>query len=307
MASIRGRFVWEEFTTPDLAAGARFYDAIAGLKTAPAPFDPSYTTLMTGNGPMGGLFPFPPEAESSNTPPFWLSYIATDDIDETTRHAKSLGAKVMKPAADIGNGGRFAILVDPQGALFAVYASTQPYTPSKSVPLGGVTWHELVTTDFEAAFRFYAQLFGWTVANDMNMGGGTYRVFAPPGSKEQIGGMYTKAVNQPGPAWLPYLKVADAKRAVTKATALGAKILHGPAPEPGGGLIAIGIDPQGALFAVHATKQTKSLSSRTRARNRTKPSARKKMVNEKRAPKTRAAAKKQKTKPAARRKAGSKK
>ncbi len=309
--SMRGRFVWEEYTTADVPAAGKFYGGIAGLKTAPAPFDASYTTLVAKGAPIGGVFPMPEEGRVKNMPPFWLSYIGVDDVDETARRAESLGGKVIKPPADIANGGRFAIVQDPQGAMFAAYASSQPYRPPASVPLGGASWHELITTDFKAAWDFYQKLFGWTVAQDMNMGAdGTYRIFSPPGSKDGIGGMYTKAANQPGPpAWLPYLSVADAKSAANTAQSLGAKIIHGPADVPGG-TIVLGIDPQGGMFAVHAAKVMKPSegtkgTKKTSARGAKKTSAKNARKTAKPAARKRAATTKKKV--AKKRKAGSKK
>jgi hypothetical protein len=274
--SIRGRFVWEELTTTDLASAAKFYAAVAGLKTAPAPFDASYTTFSGAGGPMGGLFPLPDEARAMGAPPNWLSYIGTADVDETVRHAQSIGGKVIKAAADIANGGRFAILQDPQGAVFAVYASLQPYQPPASVPMGGMSWHELATTDYQAAFSFYSQLFGWHVLSDMDMGPGmgTYRLFGAEGSTEQMGGMYTKPAEPPrSSAWLPYIKVANVQGATAKAKALGATIFHGPAQVPGGGWITMGADLQGAAFAIHATAAAAKPARKAKPKKKAKAKA----------------------------------
>jgi predicted enzyme related to lactoylglutathione lyase len=311
--SMRGRFVWEELTTTNLEAGAKFYAAVAGLKTAPAPFDASYTTFLAGKSPVGGLFPLPEEAKAMGAPPNWLSYIGTDNVDETTRHAQSLGAKVIKPAADIANGGRFAILQDPQGAVFAIYASPQPYQAPASIPFGGMSWHELATSDMNTAFPFYQQLFGWHIVSDNDMGAmGTYRLFAPEGSKDAFGGMYSKPPEPPRPsAWLPYIKVADCKKATAKAKSLGATIFHGPAEVPGGGWITMGADLQGAAFALHqsgtpaaASKPKPTPKAKSKATLKAKPKV--KSAKKKAPPKRKQIAKKAAPR-RAKRKAGSKK
>jgi predicted enzyme related to lactoylglutathione lyase len=301
---MRGRFVWEDLMTTDVASAAAFYNKVAGLKTAPAPFDPSFTTFLASDRGMGGLMPMAAEAKAMGAPPSWLSYVGVDNVDDIARQAASLGGKVLKPAADIPNVGRFAILQDPQGAVFAVFSTTLAVPAPATVPLGHMSWHELATSDYVGAFSFYQSLFGWHVTGDMDMGAmGTYRLFAPEGSKDAFGGMYTKPAQQPGPpAWLPYIKVADAKGATAKAKSLGAQILHGPADVPGGGLITMAIDPQGAAFALH---QTAAAQSRAAASPKPKARASKKKragASPKRKAKTSAkAAKKSK------RKAGSKK
>jgi hypothetical protein len=304
--SMRGRFVWEDLMTTDTKAAATFYSKVAGLKTAPAPFDPSYTTFLASERGMGGLMRMADEAKAMGAPPNWLSYVGVESVDNTVQQAGLLGAKVLKPAADIPNVGRFAILQDPQGAVFAVFSTTLPFPAPATVPLGHMSWHELTTSDMQAAFLFYQQLFGWHVVSDADMGGiGTYRVFAREGSNYSLGGMYTKPPQQPGPpAWLPYIKVADVRGATAKAKALGAQILHGPADVPGGGLITMAIDPQGAAFALHetpapakaATKVTKKATAAAKKRVT-------KATKKKTAPKKKPA----KKKVAKKRKAGSKK
>jgi hypothetical protein len=252
--AIRGRFVWEELTTTNPASAARFYAKVAGLKAEPAPHDPAYTLLVASGGRMGGMMALA-DAKIANASPNWLSYISTLNVDETVRQAESLGASIIKAPAAMGDGGRFAFLQDPQGAVFAIYQSPRPDSTPPPVSLGGMSWHELATNDFVGAFSFYQTLFGWHVMNDMDMGPGMgiYRLFAAEGSNDQMGGMYTKPPQQPGPpAWLPYIKVANVKAATGKAKALGATIMHGPAEVPGG-WITMGADPQGAMFAVHST------------------------------------------------------
>jgi len=250
----RGDFIWEELLTTDTRAAAAFYRKVAGLKTAPSTVNASYIQFAGSAGPIGGLMTLPDDAKKMGAPPCWMSYISTDNVEETSRHAQSIGGKVLKPAADVGDGGRFAVLQDPQGATFMVYASPNPVQPPATVPLGGIYWHELATSDYQAAFRFYEQLFGWTIANDMNMGGdmGTYRIIGTPAMPKGAGAIYTKPVQQPGPpAWLPYINVASVEKATAVAKSLGAQIMHGPADVPGG-RITMGMDPQGAMFAIYA-------------------------------------------------------
>src|SRR5262245_16740829 len=294
-----GQFVWHELMTTDAKAAAGFYGKVAKLTTQPAPFEKTYTMLVGGGRAMGGMMVISGEA------PSWLSYVGTADVDETTRKAESLGAKVIKAPAPVADGRRFAILQDPQGAVFAIYShSGQPGEMPSDIPLGHSSWHELATSDHSAAFSFYQQLFGWQTTSSMDMGPqGVYRMFGPAGAKNPFGGMYTKAPGSPGGAnWLPYIKVPDARPATKTAKSSGAQILNGPMQVPGGGWISMGIDPQGVMFAVHSAAPAAAA-----------PKARKAAAKKKSAPK-RAAAPKRKAKAAkkkaahrrAKRKAGTK-
>jgi predicted enzyme related to lactoylglutathione lyase len=310
--SIRGWFVWEELMTTDVASAAAFYGKVGGLKTQQAPFDPKYTMFQGSNGNMGGVMLLPDEAKKGGTPPCWVSYIGVDNTDQAARMVTSLGGKVDKAPWDIADGGRIAIVSDPQGAIFAIYSNPKATAAPPAPRLGHASWHELATTDHVAAFSFYQNLFGWHVVNDMDMGPGmgTYRMFAPQESKDAFGGMYTKPAQQPGPpAWLPYIKVADVKAATGRAKSLGAQIVHGPAEVPGGGWITMGVDPQGVMFALHATP-AKATAPKPRSKPKAKASAKKKQAAVKKAPAKKSPAKKapaKKAKKAGKRKAGSKK
>jgi predicted enzyme related to lactoylglutathione lyase len=316
---IKGQFIWHELITTDTKSAAGFYSKVAGLKTQSTAPDAPYTMLVAGSVPMGGML----DTATMGGPPRWLSFIVSTNTDETARQAESLGGKVVKGPADLPSGGRAAILQDPQGAAFAVWSSDERSQLPPDVPLGGISWHELATTDHAAAFAFYQALFGWHETSSMDMGPqGVYRMFAPAGVKDPFGGIYSKAPESPGgPNWLPYIKVADARPATNVAKTRGAQILNGPMQVPGGGWISMGIDPQGALFAVHSvapvepTKKpaaakraaTKTTSKAAKKSTKTIRKATKKKATKKKATKTRKTLTKKAVPRRAKRKAGSKK
>ena len=123
-----------------------------------------------------------------------------------------------------------------------------------SAPLGRFVWHELITTDSDAAADFYENVIGWGVrpfhpeyrlwtAGDSPMGG----LMALPDEARREG---------TAPSWLMYVAVPDADAATERAVALGAKVLKAP-DEPGWveipdiGPFAVLSDPQGATFAIY--------------------------------------------------------
>src|ERR1700743_2016006 len=142
-ADIRGRFVWHELMTTDTDAAAAFYSKVVPWKTQDSGM-PSYTLWMAGKTQVGGLTGAPPDGSDSSTPPHWIVYVATPDVDATVAEAQRLGAKVLKGATDIPNMGRYAVLSDPQGATFAVYsaAGAAPDDAGSAGGPGEFTWHE---------------------------------------------------------------------------------------------------------------------------------------------------------------------
>jgi predicted enzyme related to lactoylglutathione lyase len=246
-ADIRGKFIWHELLTSDTAGAAAFYPKVLPWRSQPSSM-PGYTLWMAGQAQVGGLMALP--ADSAGTPPHWLIYVGTPNVDATAEHAQRLGAKVWKAATDIPNVGRFAVLADPQGATFALFTPAPDGTGGPAAPGPGVfSWHELATTDVAGALRFYGELFGWSKGPGHDMGAmGVYQIFERFGS--MVGGMCNVQGPATPPSWLSYVEVPDSARAVAAAKAAGGRLLHGPVEVPGGSWIALFLDPQGGAFAV---------------------------------------------------------
>jgi predicted enzyme related to lactoylglutathione lyase len=256
----RGRFVWHELLTTDTKSAGKFFSKIIGWKTQAWGPDASYTLFVSGDRQAAGLMALPDEAAKMGSPCYWQIYISTPNVDESAALAKSLGATVVKAAEDIPNVGRFAVLKDPQGAVFGLYKPNRPPAPDAAPGLGDFSWHELVTTDQKGAFAFYQRLFGWHETSSMDMGEmGTYQMFGVS-KQSPMGGIMNKPPQMPGPAWLSYIKVADARKTADAVKKAGAAIINGPMQVPGGDWIAQGVDAQGAMFAVHSAVQASAVA-----------------------------------------------
>jgi hypothetical protein len=113
-----GALSWNELGSPDLDGSAQFYGDLLGWTTAPMEgSDPPYLVITTADGHANGGIrpPMPP-----GTPPFWLVYFATADIDASVAKISELGGTVLAPSTDIGIA-KIAVAADPQGAVFALY------------------------------------------------------------------------------------------------------------------------------------------------------------------------------------------
>ena len=256
--TILGRFVWHELMTTDTKSAAAFFTKVVGWKTQAWAQDPSYSMFAAASGPAAGLMMLPEDAKAMGAPPSWLTYIGVPGVDETARQAATLGATVLRQPSDIPNVGRFAVIRDPQGAVFAIFTPAQA-APDTPATVGNFSWHELSTTDWRSALTFYQRLFRWEETNSMDMGPemGTYQMFGWKG--KTLGGMFNKSKQMPGPPfWLPYIQVADSKKAAATVKKLGGRVINGPMQVPGGDWIAQGMDLQGAVFAVHSANPTAS-------------------------------------------------
>lgn len=256
MSDSHGKFVWYELMTSDTAAAEPFYRDVVGWNAQDAGMPGmSYTLFKAGEMSVGGMMTMPPNCANGNARPGWIGYIAVADVDKSAAQAEKEGGKVLRAPGDIPGVGRFAIIADPQGATFALFKplmragqekcpEVAPQTPGH----GG--WHELAAADREAAFAFYAKLFGWKKVEAMDMGPmGIYQIFSA-GSEPMSGGMMTKPDAMPAPSWLYYFNVAGIDAAAERVKARGGEIMNGPHEVPGGAWVVHCRDPQGAMFAL---------------------------------------------------------
>lgn len=183
-------------------------------------------------------------------------YIAVPKLEDAVSHIMRLGGRTHTGVISIPDVGRMQLMMDPQGAAFYIIepARREP-RPEGAAEIGDASWRELVTTDMDAAMRFYQDVFGWVPGESMDMGPmGRYQMFNRPHG--QIGGMMNRPpemANTP-PAWQIYFRVPDADAAAERVTANGGRILNEPMDVPDGDRIANAMDPQGAAFGLHSKK-----------------------------------------------------
>jgi predicted enzyme related to lactoylglutathione lyase len=125
VANVPGSFCWNELATTDTAKDGDFYAGLFGWgKDVMASETMEYTMFTNNQRPAGGMFKLTPEM--AGVPPHWLVYFAVDDCDARTQKATELGGSTIRPPENIPGIGRFSILRDPQGAVFAIIKLAQP-------------------------------------------------------------------------------------------------------------------------------------------------------------------------------------
>jgi len=121
-----GALCWSELTTRDTKRAEAFYTALFGWtpKHAAPSAVMEYTEFHNQGKPGVGMMAMPHNMPP-NVPSYWMPYFQVTDCDGSTAKAKQLGAKGMVGPQDIPGTGRFAILSDPQGAMFAIYTAAR--------------------------------------------------------------------------------------------------------------------------------------------------------------------------------------
>ena len=235
-----GKFVWHEQVSSDPKQAQDFYTQLLGWDVEvwkPGEFD--YAMISAGEGMHGGFA----KAQEGAPPPHWLGHVQVDSVDETVEKAKAAGGKIVFGPMDMPEIGRFAIIVDPQGAFVSLY---QPETegPESS---GVFVWDELGTSDIEAATRFYGQVFGWTT-RDMGPDYGGYKIFQL--GENDVGGLMALPDSSLPSQWLPYVAADDIDATFARAKELGGGVILEPMDVPAVGRMAVLRDPQGAAFGL---------------------------------------------------------
>lgn len=236
-----GKFVWRELMTHDAEASTRFYSEVFGWKVKTPKEMPDYQEFYAGEKSVGGMMVMGPEMK--DVPTCWIEYVTVPDVDAATNTAKGLGANVVAGPMDIPNVGRFATVIDPQGAAFALFKFGADVPEAPPQPgVGQFCWEQLNATDLPAAHDFYTRVVGWSVGEFQGMA--TYRageagvasvMQAPPGAPAH---------------WLTYVVVDDLGAARDRVKRMGGTVMVNEIPVPSVGTFSVVRDPQGATICL---------------------------------------------------------
>jgi predicted enzyme related to lactoylglutathione lyase len=119
---VTGGYTWAELSARGFDKAVAFYRTVFGWTTRTSPMgegQPPYTEFLAADESIAGGM----EMNSmvpAEVPSYWMAYFSVADVDAAFRKAIELGAREMVPPQDFP-GGRFAILGDPQGAVFGLH------------------------------------------------------------------------------------------------------------------------------------------------------------------------------------------
>lgn len=120
IAGVPGTICWADLSTPDQDAAKGFYEKVFGWKIAPGEHDSSgYLHIQNGEQFIGGVPPA--QHRGPDTPPHWQLYFWVENADAATALARELGAKVLMEPMTMEGVGRWSVVADPQGAVFALF------------------------------------------------------------------------------------------------------------------------------------------------------------------------------------------
>ena len=216
-------FVHYQLRTTQPDAARRFYDGLISDE------------LMS-------IVALPQQASAAGAPSHFLGQVFVDDVSSALAAWVQHGAVVRGSTARGADGYSEVAVLDPVGVMVAL--TDRPHPNTSSPPY---VWHELHSTDHVRALAMY----GWHLNRSTELPSmGSYDVFSWRSGTPELGGMISSAgKNGTHPHWLFYFPVEDLQAACARVIERGGTA-RGPVPVPGGAMVAMCHDKQGAAFGL---------------------------------------------------------
>lgn len=251
---------WVELSTNDAAGTVAFYGKLFGWTEERVEMTPGcYYHVMQLNGlPVAAIYPLSDAERALNLGPRWNTYFTVADADATTALAQQHGGAALVGPLEVPGAGRMAFLRDPQGAYFSLWQPGGRIGARLTNEPNAMCWHELATTDREAAIDFYTAALplerGASSLLPMEEGADaenfTYNLLRAGGA--DVGGVLRipdEMRDQVPPNWLVHFAAADVDAMTAQVAELGG-VVHLPVSEINDTRFAIVGDPQGAILCI---------------------------------------------------------
>lgn len=242
-----GTIVWYDLLTRDFDAAWKFYGGLFGWTKNEADRPAGqYTMIRCADRNLGGIVPLKPK---DGVFPHWIGYVSVADVDACCVVASAAGGRVPLPPTDTPGIGRFAVILDPQGAAVSPFQAARPPASARPVGPGTFCWTELWTPDTRGAAEFYGKLFGWEPGPGRPGAFGAYTLFRNNGPA--VAGMIQRPAGSEYPTgWVPYVRIENLSETAARAEQHGGGLFLPVTPIPDEGQFAILRDPSGTVIGI---------------------------------------------------------
>ena len=244
---ITGKFIWFELASTNPAQLKKFYGDVFGwtFKTT-TNTNEEYALIRNGDHAIAGIFRAKPRSDV-NLGALWIGMMSVPNPHKTVEIANNSGGAVHTSPRSLPNRGTYALLRDPEGALFGVLKSDSGDPVDREIKDGDFFWFDLFARDTQRASQFYKNLAGYEVITDEI--DGTKRTFLRSADKYRAGIVpLPKDANRSG--WLPYIKVKDVNATLQKVEAAGGVVMVAPDKALFDGNLAIFADSLGGIMGI---------------------------------------------------------
>lgn len=240
-----GRFIWADLVTGDAEKAGDFYRDLFHWEIRKV--DGRYFMASNNGRNLAGIAELPAGNEDpSHTR--WVPYVSVNDPDSFSAYAVENGGEVLLPPKDIEGRGRFALLGDPEGAVFGVLKPTSGDPEDHVSEIGNWAWLELWGNSPGDLARFYSRA-GFQPMENESIGGKTEDIILGSEGRERAG-IRKKTNADQGSTWLLYIRVRDLAQTIAKAEKLGGVMVITASEIESKYPVTVMADPTGGVFAV---------------------------------------------------------
>lgn len=244
-----GAFVWHELGTDDVSKAQAFYGGLFGWTFESNDMGSMIYHLAKKDGiRVGGMYEREVNAEM---PAAWLGSISVKDVDACADAAVKAGGQLLMEATDIPNVGRYACVMDSQGAVFSLFNCLMGDPESNEPVVGDFCWDSLQAKDTALAESFYKAVIGWEAKPGFE--GMEDKVFY---MGELMEASLAAAPEGVHPHWISFVQVTDLAASNKKVIELGGKVVLEKVELPFGGFSIIQ-DPTGGHLGLFYSNETK--------------------------------------------------
>jgi hypothetical protein len=246
-----GKVIWLDLVTPNLAAAEQFYGGLFGwtfqkIHTSST----NYALAMLNGQSVCGLYQHVIPA-GEHRQPAWLTFLAVRDVDTAQQLILQQGGQMLAAPHTYPQRGRQAVFADPQGAVFAILASSSGDPPDFLAAPGEWIWSSLIAREPGTDAAFYQNVFGYEVFDSTQDSDSTEHLIL---STDEYARASVNALPDDSARrhahWLNFVRVTDTEKMVAKVTQLGGRVLVEPRVDRHGGKVAVVADFSGAPFGL---------------------------------------------------------
>jgi len=125
MSDLHGTVHWTELMTRDVAKAKAYYAKVCGWEFDEVPMEEGiYHIARVGETMVAGIMDLADMPGMEAATPYWMTYLAVDDVDAAVKETAAMGGGVHRAPWDVEGVGRVAMISDPAGAALGIMTPT---------------------------------------------------------------------------------------------------------------------------------------------------------------------------------------
>jgi predicted enzyme related to lactoylglutathione lyase len=244
---LTGKFVWGDLFTSDVELSRAFYERLLGWQWVVVSEPPrSYGMLYADGVPVAGIVHRAPTTGSAGYGR-WVHYVSVEDVSAAQQLTERSGGRVLLNRQQVADRGEFAVVADPDSAIFGLMRSTSGDPGDYRVAVGEWLWYQLFTRNPTTAAGFYKSLAGYSASDRPDSHNIVDLVLASTGyARASIGALSEES--KASPTWVGFVRVAEVGPITARVRELGGEVLYESTTDVSD--IAIIADPNGATLGL---------------------------------------------------------